>query len=135
MYFRPSEYIGIAGGRYTDLPEKVDYSAEGFLEVFENAVKGQLKKTKATVEELDKQQEESRDEKAKEVVKEEESRQSLADLISQVDNEVTRLRGIKKAGQIGTKFQELFGGKANGYKTSSDVEALQQALDLARSIK
>lgn len=28
MYFRPSNYISIGGGRFTDLPDKVDYSAK-----------------------------------------------------------------------------------------------------------
>ncbi|MEM5592900.1 AAA family ATPase [Niallia circulans] len=44
MYFLPSNYIGIGGGRFTELPEKVSYSAEAFMQVFEEAVKGQLKK-------------------------------------------------------------------------------------------
>ena len=45
MVFRPTEYISIAGGRYTDLPdEPVEYSAQNFLKVFEDAVKGQLKR-------------------------------------------------------------------------------------------
>ncbi len=54
MYFRPSEYVEIAGGRYTELPEKVEYSAENFLKTFENAVLGQITKTDRTVQEIKK---------------------------------------------------------------------------------
>lgn len=67
MVFRPTEYISIAGGRYTDLPEEpVEYSAQNFLKVFENAVKGQLKKTTKNIEELKVEQEQERNEQAKE---------------------------------------------------------------------
>ncbi|WP_250621467.1 AAA family ATPase [Bacillus subtilis] len=66
MYFRPSEYVEIAGGRYTELPEKVEYSAENFLKTFENAVLGQIKKTNRTVHEIKKEEEQLREEKVQE---------------------------------------------------------------------
>jgi len=66
MYFRPSQYIGIAGGRYLDLPEKEVYSAENYLKVFEQAVLSQLKKTTESVEELKEQEQVEREEKSKE---------------------------------------------------------------------
>src|SRR5690606_33163590 len=67
MMFRPNEYVSVAGGRYINLPEEpVDYSAEAYLKVFEEAVKGQLKKTKKSIEEIKKQQEVEADKRSKE---------------------------------------------------------------------
>jgi len=133
MYFRPSNYIDIAGGRFKSLPEKVPYSAENFMEVFKNAVKGQLKKTNDSVEELSKQQSEEREEKSKEYAEHEEQKDSLKELLQQVDDEVQRIRNEKKTGEIKDLFTELF-GKPTGYKTSNDQEKLKQALEHAKKV-
>jgi hypothetical protein len=131
MYFRPSNYISIAGGRFTELPDKVEYSAENFLEVFENAVKGQLKKTDRTVDELQKEQTEEREEKAKEYAEEEDK---VEELIEKIDDKIKELRQQKKASKAGNKFKTLF-GTANGYRQSEDVEALKEGLDFVNTIE
>jgi hypothetical protein len=67
MYFRPTQYISIAGGRFTTLPEKMLYSADNYLDVFEKAILGQLKKTNKTIEELKIEEQKNKDEKIKNV--------------------------------------------------------------------
>src|SRR5690606_14701616 len=87
MYFRPSEYVSIAGGRFTNLPEKVDYSAENYLKVFEEAVLGQLKKTNKSMDEIKADQEKERNEKAKVVadnLKVEELKKEIRELLTDV---------------------------------------------------
>src|SRR5699024_4577734 len=86
MFFRPSGFVEIAGGRFTNLPEKVEYSANNFLKVFTDAVEGQLKKTKKTVEELSVKEDEQREEKVEEIVKkEEEKAEDPVELMKQID--------------------------------------------------
>ncbi|OPH61835.1 hypothetical protein BC351_00925 [Paenibacillus ferrarius] len=140
MVFRPTEYISIAGGRYTDLPtEPVEYSAENFLKVFEDAVKGQLKKTTKSVQELKIVQQEESDEKAKgfaEGVEETENAELLAvQLIESITEETNRFNvSIKKV--IIPEFTKIF--KESGthdYRKVLDVKALNDALEFIKKLE
>ena len=139
MYFRPSDYVEIAGGRYTDLPEKIDYSAEGFLEVFENAVLGQLKNTSQSVEELKKEQEVEREEKVQEIVREEKAQEEAKELEQEAEKLFEEVDSIvngmtldqKKAASV--KFKEAF--KVNNYKQEKgNITNLKIALDIVNEI-
>ncbi|WP_079709779.1 AAA family ATPase [Paraliobacillus ryukyuensis] len=134
MYFRPSNFIEIAGGRFTNLPDKETYSAENFLRVFEEAVKGQLKKTKQSVEDIKKDQAKKREDNTKEFAEQEESKLSSGELVEQIDNEIIRLKKIKKQKELVKEFNKLF-GSAMGYKESVDENNLAKALEFAKSIK
>lgn len=130
MYFRPSEYIEIAGGRYTNLPDKVDYSAEGFLKVFEEAVQGQLKKTDKTVEEIKVDQEKLRQEKAVELADKFEN--DPAQIMSQVDAAVAGMSKEQKQ-EAATEFEKVF--KVKNYKQEKDnIENLKTALEIVNKI-
>ncbi|MFK3936580.1 AAA family ATPase [Alkalihalobacillus sp. NPDC078783] len=127
MYFRPSEYISIAGGRFTDLPEKVDYSAENYLKVFEEAVKGQLKKTKKSVEELKTEQTEEKDEKAKVFAEEQELKENSPDgIFAEIGELVTKMTADQKK-EVANKFDALFGEK-NYKQHKGNAEELKKAL-------
>lgn len=126
MYFRPSNYISIGGGRFTDLPDKVDYSAENFLKVFENAVKGQLKKTSATVNELKVVQEEEREEQAKEYAEQEEAKASAEELIEKINIQKARFTNNQLSDFIVPEFKKILGTPA--YPSVTDVDALTKAL-------
>jgi hypothetical protein len=130
MYFRPSEYVSIAGGRYTDLPEKVDYSAENFLKVFENAVLGQLKKTTKTVEELKVDEEKQREEKSRTFAEEvnkptaEGLKQEIKDLLAEVSADKKAQLGDKFTKEVGTpKIYDL-----------DDIEKLQKVKQIVVNI-
>ncbi len=131
MYFLPSNYIGIGGGRFTELPEKVSYSAEAFMQVFEEAVKGQLKKTTKTVEELRTEEVEKREEKAKEFVEKVESNPDS--VLQQIDSLIATLSPTQKQ-QAAAKFKEKFG--VNNYKQEAgNIENLKIALEIVNEIK
>jgi hypothetical protein len=130
MYFLPSNYIGIAGGRFTELPDKVTYSAENFMGVFEEAVKGQLKKTKKSVEELKTEESERREEKAKEFVEKVES--NPTEILNQIDIKIASMTKDQKTLAAG-KFKEKFG--VNNYKQESgNIKNLKIALDIVNEI-
>ena len=127
MYFRPSEFIEIAGGRYTDLPDKVEYSAENFLKVFEEAVKGQLKKTKTSVEDLKKNEEEEKEEKAKDTAEKLESPEALMEEIKGMIDSMTLDQ--KKIAAEG--FEDAFGVK-NYAQEKDNPENLKIALSIVK---
>ncbi|MET3209736.1 UNVERIFIED_CONTAM: hypothetical protein ABIC26_002683 [Paenibacillus sp. PvR008] len=127
MVFRPTEYISIAGGRYTDLPEEpVEYSAKNFLDVFEAAVKGQLKKTNKSIEELKVEQEQERDEQAKEVETKAKEELSIANLIESINEQKKRFTDNQLSEYIVPEFKNIL-GIAN-YTKVTDTEALAQAV-------
>lgn len=134
MYFRPSNYIDIAGGRFTELPDKVPYSAENFMKVFEDAVEGQLKKTKKSVDELKAEQGEQREEAAKDYAEQEETADKAGELVESINDKIAELKKVKKTPLIADKFTELFGAPL-GYKESTDVTKLEEALTHANSVK
>jgi len=125
MYFRSNNYISISGGRFLNLPEKVAYSVENFMEVFENAVKGQLD-FNDDYEEIKSVEIKEREESAKPVeeVKLEESitiEKSLEELISEIKAKGFELKDNKKPM---TKVNKIIGNLK--YKT---VEEAQNVLD------
>ncbi|WP_091014415.1 AAA family ATPase [Paenibacillus amylolyticus] len=127
MVFRPTEYISIAGGRYTDLPEEpVEYSATNFLKVFEDAVKGQLKKTTKNIDELKVEQEQERDEQAKEFATQEVEKLNAEDLINQINQQKERYTTDQLVKHIVPEFKNILGTAA--YPTVTDVDALTKAL-------
>lgn len=130
MYFLPSNYIGIAGGRFTELPEKVLYSADNFMEVFKDAVKGQLKKTTKTVDELKTEEVEKREEKAKEFVEKVES--DPKEILSKVESVINGMAKEQKI-EAAAKFKEAF-GVGNYKQEEGNVENLKKALDIVNSI-
>ncbi|KYD05366.1 AAA family ATPase [Bacillus atrophaeus] len=123
MYFRPSEFVDIAGGRYTELPEKVPYSAQNFLDVFENAVKGQLKKTTKTVSELKTEETAAREERTKEYTEKVEN--DPVHIMQEIDELVKDLgRDVKE--KLVSSFTEAFG--MGNYKQLKTPEDLSKAL-------
>lgn len=108
MVFRPTEYISIAGGRYTDLPtDPVEYSAENFLKVFETAVKGQLRKTTKSIDDLKVEQAQERDEQAKEYAEQEEAKASVEELIAQINNQKIRFTDNQLTDYIVPEFKKF----------------------------
>jgi hypothetical protein len=130
MYFLPSNYIGIAGGRFTELPEKVSYSAENFMAVFEEAVKGQLKKTTKTVDELKVEETEKREEKVKEFADKVENDPEA--ILAEIGEVIAKMSAPQKQ-LAASKFKEKFG--VNNYKQEAgNLENLKIALDVVNEI-
>lgn len=128
MYFRPSEFIECAGGRYENLPEKVAFGGENFLKVFEDAVNGQLKKTTKTVEELKVEEQEEREVKTQELETAETSPEMLFNEIEELISTMTGDQKVKAA----NGFKEAFG--TNNYKQNEgNLEKLKQTMDIVKS--
>jgi hypothetical protein len=130
MYFRPSEYVEIAGGRYTNLPEKAEYSAENFLQVFEEAVKGQLKKTSQSVEEIKQVEEKDRQEKVNELADKLENDPS--ELMGQINDVIVKMTKEQKQ-EAAVEFEKAFGVK-NYKQEEGNIENLKKALDIVEGI-
>ncbi len=130
MYFRPSEYVEIAGGRYTNLPDKVEYSAESFLNVFEEAVKGQLKKTTQTVAELKKEEQEEREEKVKEMAEKLEN--DPDEVFSQIEEVISTMSKDQKV-EASVEFEKVFKVK-NYMQEKGNLENLKIALGIVTKI-
>jgi hypothetical protein len=129
MHFRPTQYISIAGGRFTNLPEKMLYSAENFLKVFEDAVKGQLKKTTGSLDELKKNENIERENR---VVVKEETKETIVDkedtteteelLKEQIDKIVIVITALQKDGVKNKPIKEAC-NNSNPKKLTSLEEA------------
>lgn len=140
MYFRPSQYISIAGGRFTNLPEKEPYSAENFLKVFENAVLGQLKKTNKSVEQIREEENRKREEKIREEVKKpvepvvenvseneiEEVQETLENVVEKIIAKAKELEALDKANV--KKAIKIIGNKGDVRKIP-DIETAKVILD------
>jgi hypothetical protein len=118
MYFRPTQYISIAGGRYTNLPEKVPYSANNFLTVFEEAVKGQLSKS-GDIEQIKVKQEKEKEERVKQIVAEGENELILDGLIKDILNKAKEKGNKENIKQI----KEIIGHNGDPNKIESVLEA------------
>ena len=130
MYFRPSEYIDIAGGRFTNLPEKVEYSGEAFLQVFEDAVLGQLKKTTQTYDELKVEQEVEREEKTQELAEKLENDPDL--LFAQVEESISGMTVAQKT-KAAEEFKKVFG--VNNYRQEKgNADNLKIALEIVHKV-
>lgn len=130
MYFRPSEYIDIAGGRYTNLPEKVEYSADNFLEVFKEAVEGNLTKTKDSMDDLKKAEQEAREDKTKlNVEKLENDPDELLEKVDDIVKDMVKEQKIKAA----TEFKKEF-GTPDYRKLSGDTKKLKRVLEIVNEI-
>lgn len=129
MYFLPSSYIGIGGGRFTDLPEKVPYGVQNFLDVFENAVKGQLKKTTKTISELKNEEGQVREDKVKEFV-DKVNEPDPNEVLEEINSLVSDIERDKKL-ELSERFKEAFG--EGNYKQLKTVEELNKALEIVKS--
>jgi hypothetical protein len=130
MYFRPSDYIEIAGGRYTNLPEKVEYGAENFLNVFKEAVEGQLNKTKDTVDELKKTEQLAREDKVKtSAEKLENDPDELLEKVNDIVKDMVKEQKIKAASEFKKEF-----GTPDYHKVKGNVEQLKKALEIVTEL-
>ena len=132
MYFRPTQYIAIAGGRYTNLPEKVPYSAENYMKVFEEAVLGQLKDTTKTIKQLKKEEKKDKEDKIKNIVEKEikaEQEKSEEDKIKDVVNKIMKL--VKEKIIPTAKINEIV-GKSLKYDTVKQAQDILDKLEEAK---
>lgn len=129
MYFRPSSYVNIAGGRFTDLPDREEYSAANFMKVFEQAVEGQLKRTKKSVAELRVEQEKEREEQAAMIDTEIVVPRPAAEIHEDIRKAIAQhMSDEKKRADIMANFKRIFGTDQANYLLITDSKLLENAL-------
>lgn len=102
---------------------------ENFLEVFENAVKGQLKKNTKSITELKSEEDQVREEKAKEFV-DKVNEPNPNEILEEINSLVSDIERDKKL-ELSEKFKEAFG--EGNYKQLKTVEELTKALEIVKS--
>lgn len=132
MYFRESNYISIAGGRFIDLPEKTPYGVTYFDEVFRNAVKGQLDGDES-VETILEEEVKIREEKAQTYAEGKQNEYSVSELIEKIAAEADRFTFNFIKDNIAPTFKKILG--SSNYTKSEDSEGLANALAFIKDVK
>lgn len=126
MYFQNNGLID-CGGRFIGLPEKLELSADNFMEAFKTGVKNSLgDKTEEEVKEMKKAEQAENNEKAQQLIKEieekenEENQGNIEDIIKEIksksvttENKQILVKSIKELGK--SKITEL------NYNELSDI--------------
>lgn len=130
IYFRSDEDI-LAGSRFENVPEKIEYSAEGFLEVFDNAVLDSYGGDEDAVEDARESQSEEREERTKEYREEKKSEASTGSLIEEINNavgEMTKEQQTELKKQLKAEFKSV------NYKKYETVEQLEKTLAISNAV-
>lgn len=132
MYFRSDGFVD-AGGRFTNVPEKIEYSAENYIKAFEEAVKGNIvgKITDKEIEKRKKVEVEERKKAALEYADEEKNNAVDLERNEELKNLISEKYGDLNAAQK-KEFKKLM--EKNGVSSLKDVseiptENLQSLVD------
>lgn len=134
MVFRPNEFVSIGGGRYVNLPdEPVPYDSKGFMRVYEEAVKGQIKNPEINnIKVIEAEQEKENDIKGKEYAEKEETKASAEDLVALIEVETKRFTPNDLTVRVVPKFTELLGSP--NFRKATDVDLLTKALSFIKEL-
>lgn len=122
-----------AGSRFENVPDKIEYDVDLFLETFENAVLDAYQGDAKAVKKAKKEQEAEREEKANEYVQEqtasaektpEQYVKEIGVLISQMNEE--------QQAELKTQFKEANG--SINYKKYTEIEQLERSVQIATDI-
>ena len=128
MYFRSDGFVD-AGGRFGNMPEKVEYGAKNYIEAFEAGVKGAIKGkvTDKEIEKRKKKEVEERTEAANEYSKEEKANKVKDDRNAEL---VASITSSFKVADKDTK--DKF--KALRKELAPDVSTIDELVDLPTEI-
>lgn len=132
LYFRTDGYVE-AGSRFKHVPERIEYSTKGFIDVITKAIEAEFE-SGADLKQIKADQEKAREERAKEYIEQDKAEQSAEDLIQVLDARVKALgKDKEKRTEVIAKFSEILGGSAN-YQKVDDAGLLQQCIDAVDEI-
>lgn len=122
-----------AGSRFEDVPDKIEYDVDLFIETFEKAVLSSYNGDSKAVTKAIKEQTAEREEKAEEYSKQEAttSVQTPEQLIAKVDELV---KSMDKHQQDQLKVELKSANKSINYKKYTEIEQLEKALEICNSI-
>ncbi len=129
MYFRTDGYVE-AGGRFTNVPERIEYSVDGFLDVFKNAIESEFGDVK-DIEKVKKEQQKEKEEKSKEYVEKEKAKKTANQLVKEITAEIKTLSQEKKD-DAKNKIVEVIGRP--DYRQVDDVNMLEECLTKIKEV-
>lgn len=120
-----------AGSRFENVPDKIEYDVDLFVETFEKAVLSAYDGDEGAVTKAKEKQKTEREEKAKEYVESEKTSSSPEELIAQID-EVVKKMDKEKQDQLKAELKSQNG--SINYKKYTEVEQLEKAVQIANDI-
>lgn len=130
MYFRSDGFVE-AGSRFSNVPLKIEYNVDDFIQTFKDAVEAEFA-SGVDIDQIKKEQAERREKAAQEYVEEQISTPKMEDLIKEIDTKVSSLSKEQK-GEVSNDFKKILGG-TNNYKLVDDIELLQKCLDIVNKL-
>jgi len=115
-----------AGSRFANLPPKIEYSPEHFIEVIETAILESYGGDEKAVEKARKEQNKKKEEEVKKFIEEEKAKNSVDELHEIIHNAIKKLDQNKKI-KVAKHLQRQYGNA--DYKTFTDVEVLEEILN------
>lgn len=120
MYFRSDGFVD-AGGRFTNVPDKIEYGADNYIKAFEQAVKGNIV-GKITDKEIEKRKKTEVEERKKMALE-------YADEIKNNPIDLTRNEELKEF--ISTKYGELDTKQKKEFKTLMTEKGIKSFKDVS----
>lgn len=129
IFFR-SEGDVEAGSRFKNVPEKIPYDPELFLEVFENAVLHSYDHNAEEMVKAKEEQAQEREERAKEFIRKETEEFHMEEAIKEMTNRISEI-GKDTQDQVKAAFKESFG--SFNYKKFTE-EQLKRAKEILENL-
>lgn len=121
-----------AGSRFENVPDKIEYDVDLFVETFEKAVLSSYGGDTKAVAKAKEEQEQEREEKTNEYLEQEKNVDSAESLIAKIDEAI---KGLDKAqtDKLKAELKNQFGSL--NYKKYSELEQLENTLAIAVSLQ
>jgi hypothetical protein len=130
IYFRGDSGLE-AGSRFKSVPNRIEYSYQGFIDTVEGAILAEYNGDVKAVEKAKKEQNKTKEKEAQKFVNSIKNVKTPDELIEEISALVADMTKEDKV-TVANKFKEIL-GDAN-FKKSDDVEALTKALEFVKSI-
>lgn len=132
MYFRSDGYVE-AGSRFKNVPERIEYSIQGCIDVFKHAVQSEFDEG-VSLEQIKEEQAARKEKAAEAYIEEQKSLDTPEGLIAILDTTIKSLSDEQKTeGKLSEKFKKVLGG-TNNYKKVDDIELLKKCIDIVNAL-
>jgi hypothetical protein len=130
IYFRTDGTVE-AGSRFANVPEKIEYDIDLFIETFENAVLSEYNNDTKAVEQAKKEQRIEKEREVQEFIESEKESLSIQDYHTQIGEVIANLDS-EQLEKVKKEFKSIM--KTANYKNVDDAELLQQALNFVNGL-
>lgn len=123
-----------AGSRFENVPNKIEYDVDLFLETFENAVLSSYNNDEKAVKKAKVEQEKQLEERVEEYVNDETDTAATKTPEQYIEEIAGKIGKMDEAQQADLKKQFKDANGSINYKKYTEIEQLQRALDIANQI-